>query len=130
VQGLLEFLKSLGAALIAAMAAVTVALVGFFASLILRLTAPTAAAGLWWQRRTHSGARQRWTAQTAREELDKTTHACGFGATSWCWPRRHRASDCRIERTTTARSSTAPPLGNSPTSARRDHDEIINVERN
>ena len=40
VQGLLEFLKSLGAARIAAMAAVTVALVGFFAFLILRVTAP------------------------------------------------------------------------------------------
>jgi flagellar M-ring protein FliF len=40
VQGLVEFLKSLGAARIAAMAAVTVALVGFFAFLILRVTAP------------------------------------------------------------------------------------------
>jgi flagellar M-ring protein FliF len=40
VQGLLEFLRSLGAARIAAMAAVTVALVGFFAFLILRVTAP------------------------------------------------------------------------------------------
>jgi flagellar M-ring protein FliF len=40
VQGLVEFLKSLGAARIAAMAAVTVALVAFFAFLILRVTAP------------------------------------------------------------------------------------------
>jgi flagellar M-ring protein FliF len=40
VQGLFEFLKSLGAARIAAMAAVTVALVAFFAFLILRVTAP------------------------------------------------------------------------------------------
>jgi hypothetical protein len=40
VQGLTEFLKSLGAARMAAMAAVTVALVGFFAILILRVTAP------------------------------------------------------------------------------------------
>jgi flagellar M-ring protein FliF len=40
VQGLLDFLRSLGAARIAAMAAVTVALVGFFAFVILRVTAP------------------------------------------------------------------------------------------
>jgi flagellar M-ring protein FliF len=40
VQGLLDFLKSLGAARIAAMCAVTVALVGFFGFLILRVTAP------------------------------------------------------------------------------------------
>src|ERR1700692_2167730 len=40
VQGLLDFLKSLGAARIAAMSAVTVALVGFFGFLILRVTAP------------------------------------------------------------------------------------------
>jgi flagellar M-ring protein FliF len=40
VQGIVEFLKSLGAARIAAMVAVTVALVGFFAFLILRMTAP------------------------------------------------------------------------------------------
>jgi flagellar M-ring protein FliF len=40
VQGLFEFLKSLGAARIAAMAAVTVMLVGFFAFLIMRVTAP------------------------------------------------------------------------------------------
>jgi flagellar M-ring protein FliF len=40
VQGLVELLKSLGAARMAAMAAVTVALVGFFAFLILRVTAP------------------------------------------------------------------------------------------
>ena len=40
MQGFFEFLKSLGAARIAAMAAVTVAMVGFFAFLILRVTAP------------------------------------------------------------------------------------------
>src|SRR6202165_2839084 len=40
VQGLVDFLKSLGAARIAAMCAVTVALVGFFGFLILRVTAP------------------------------------------------------------------------------------------
>jgi flagellar M-ring protein FliF len=40
VQGLFEFLRSLGAARIGAMAAVTVALIGFFAFLILRVTAP------------------------------------------------------------------------------------------
>jgi flagellar M-ring protein FliF len=40
VQGLLDFLKSLGAARIAAMCAVTVALVAFFGFLILRVTAP------------------------------------------------------------------------------------------
>jgi len=40
VQGLLEFVKSLGAPRIAAMGAVTIALVGFFAFLILRVTAP------------------------------------------------------------------------------------------
>ena len=40
VQGLLEFAKTLGAPRIAAMAAVTLALVGFFAFLILRVTAP------------------------------------------------------------------------------------------
>ena len=40
MQGLLEFLKSLGAARIAAMGAVTIALVGFFAFLIMRVTAP------------------------------------------------------------------------------------------
>jgi flagellar M-ring protein FliF len=40
VQGFVEFLKSLGAARMAAMAAVTVGLVGFFAFLILRVTAP------------------------------------------------------------------------------------------
>jgi flagellar M-ring protein FliF len=40
VQGLIDFLKSLGAARIAAMTAVTLALVGFFAFLILRVTAP------------------------------------------------------------------------------------------
>jgi flagellar M-ring protein FliF len=40
VQGLLEFAKTLGAPRIAAMVAVSVALVGFFAFLILRVTAP------------------------------------------------------------------------------------------
>jgi len=40
VQGFFGFLKSLGAARIAAMGAVTVAMVGFFAFLILRVTAP------------------------------------------------------------------------------------------
>ena len=40
VQGFLEFIKALGAARMAAMAAVTVALVGFFSFLILRVTAP------------------------------------------------------------------------------------------
>src|SRR5712675_2391534 len=40
VQGLLVFLKSLGAARIAAMCAVTIALVGFFGFLIMRVTAP------------------------------------------------------------------------------------------
>jgi flagellar M-ring protein FliF len=39
VQALLDFLKSLGAARIAAMCAVTIALVGFFGFLILRVTA-------------------------------------------------------------------------------------------
>ncbi len=40
VQGFANFLKSLGAARIVAMGAVTIALVGFFAFLILRATAP------------------------------------------------------------------------------------------
>ena len=40
MQGFLEFAKTLGAPRIAAMAAVTIALVGFFAFLILRVTAP------------------------------------------------------------------------------------------
>ena len=40
MQGLLEFAKTLGAPRIAAMGAVTVALVGFFAFLMLRVTAP------------------------------------------------------------------------------------------
>src|SRR5579872_4959735 len=40
VQGLLEFVRRFGAPRIAAMAAVTIALVGFFAFLILRVTAP------------------------------------------------------------------------------------------
>ena len=40
MQGLFDFLKSLGAARIAAMGAVTVALIGFFGFLILHVTAP------------------------------------------------------------------------------------------
>ena len=40
MKGFVEFLKSLGAARIAAMVAVTVTLVGFFALLMLRVTAP------------------------------------------------------------------------------------------
>jgi flagellar M-ring protein FliF len=40
VQGLLEFVRTLGAPRIAAMGAVTIALVGFFAFVILRVTAP------------------------------------------------------------------------------------------
>jgi flagellar M-ring protein FliF len=40
VQGIVEFSKSLGAARIAAMAAVTVALVGFFGFIMMRVTAP------------------------------------------------------------------------------------------
>ena len=40
MQGLTAFIKTLGAARIAAMGAVTVALIGFFAVLILRVTAP------------------------------------------------------------------------------------------
>jgi flagellar M-ring protein FliF len=40
VQGFFEFLKSLGAPRIAAMGAVTITLVGFFAFLILRVTTP------------------------------------------------------------------------------------------
>jgi flagellar M-ring protein FliF len=40
VQGLVEFMRTLGAARIAAMGAVTIALLGFFAFLILRVTAP------------------------------------------------------------------------------------------
>jgi flagellar M-ring protein FliF len=40
VQGFLEFAKTLGAPRIAAMAAVTIPLVGFFAFLVLRVTAP------------------------------------------------------------------------------------------
>jgi flagellar M-ring protein FliF len=40
VQGLLEFVKTIGVARIGAMLAVTAALVGFFAFLILRVTAP------------------------------------------------------------------------------------------
>ena len=40
MQGLVEFVKTLGAPRIAAMGAVTIALIGFFAFLILRVTAP------------------------------------------------------------------------------------------
>jgi flagellar M-ring protein FliF len=40
VQGLFDFLKTIGGARLAAMAAVTVALVGFFAFVIVRVTAP------------------------------------------------------------------------------------------
>jgi len=40
VQGIVEFVKSLGASRIAAMAAVTVTLIGFFAVLMMRVTAP------------------------------------------------------------------------------------------
>ena len=40
MQGLIDFLRSLGAARLAAMVAVTVALVGFFGFIILRVTAP------------------------------------------------------------------------------------------
>jgi flagellar M-ring protein FliF len=40
VQGLVEFMRTLGASRVAAMGAVTIALVGFFAFLILRVTAP------------------------------------------------------------------------------------------
>ena len=40
MQGLIEFLRSLGAARIAAMCAVTIALVGFFGFLMMRVTAP------------------------------------------------------------------------------------------
>jgi flagellar M-ring protein FliF len=40
VQGLVEFIRTLGAARLAAMAAVTMALVGVFAFIILRVTAP------------------------------------------------------------------------------------------
>jgi flagellar M-ring protein FliF len=40
VQGFFDFLKSLGAARMAAMGAVTIALIGFFAFLIMRVTTP------------------------------------------------------------------------------------------
>ncbi len=40
MQGVFDFLKALGATRLAAMGAVTAALIGFFAFLILRLTAP------------------------------------------------------------------------------------------
>ncbi|HEX3501861.1 MAG TPA: flagellar basal-body MS-ring/collar protein FliF [Xanthobacteraceae bacterium] len=41
MQGLIEFVKTLGGPRIAAMAAVTVALIGFFAFVIMRVTTPT-----------------------------------------------------------------------------------------
>ena len=41
MQGLIEFVKTLGPTRLAAMGAVTVALIGFFALLIMRVTAPT-----------------------------------------------------------------------------------------
>ncbi len=41
VQGLIDFVKALGPTRLAAMGAVTVALIGFFAFLIMRVTAPT-----------------------------------------------------------------------------------------
>jgi len=41
VQGFFDFVKSLGAARMAAMAAVTLALIGFFAFLMIRMNAPT-----------------------------------------------------------------------------------------
>jgi flagellar M-ring protein FliF len=41
VQAFFDFVKSLGAARLAAMGAVTLALIGFFAFLIVRMTAPT-----------------------------------------------------------------------------------------
>ena len=40
MQSLVDFFKSLGAARMAAMAAVTVTLIGFFAFLMMRVTAP------------------------------------------------------------------------------------------
>ena len=40
MQGLLDFLKSLGAARLAAMGAVTFALIGFFVFLMMQMTAP------------------------------------------------------------------------------------------
>jgi flagellar M-ring protein FliF len=40
VQGLVAFLKGLGAARLAAMIAVTAALIGFFAFVIMRVTTP------------------------------------------------------------------------------------------
>src|ERR1035437_3361875 len=40
VQGLVEFIRTLGAARLAAMGAVTIALVAFFGFVILRFTAP------------------------------------------------------------------------------------------
>ena len=40
MQGLVEFVKALGASRIAAMGAVTIALIGFFVFLIMRVTTP------------------------------------------------------------------------------------------
>ena len=126
MQGLLEFLKSLGAALIAAMAAVTVALVGFFASLILRLTAPTACcrplvAAPHAVVRVSDGLHQ-----TAREELDKTTHACGFGGRLVVLAAPDIApGDCRIEWTDDGEiehRARAELEQSTDFQARRDHD--------
>jgi hypothetical protein len=40
VQGFFDFVKSLGAARMAAMAAVTLALIGFFSFLMIQMTSP------------------------------------------------------------------------------------------
>ena len=40
MQGFIEFIRSLGAPRLVAMGAVTIALIGFFAFLIMRVTAP------------------------------------------------------------------------------------------
>ena len=40
MQGVLDFVKQLGVTRIAAMAAVTAAMIGFFAFIILRVTSP------------------------------------------------------------------------------------------
>ncbi len=40
MQGFFDFVKSLGAARMAAMAAVTLALIGFFSFLMIRMTTP------------------------------------------------------------------------------------------
>jgi Flagellar assembly protein FliH len=80
------------------LAAVTVALVGFFTSLILRLTAPTACcrplvAAPHVVVRVNDGLHQ-----TARQELDKTKHACGFGSCLMVLAAPDiTPGDCRIE---------------------------------